>query len=77
MKDALTQELAAFRDLLAELVEIPGVHCHEEPMMIAFRDRMARLADAVKVDLRGNVYATFEGRPGSERTLMLAAHLDA
>jgi len=77
MVETLTQELAAFRDLLAELVEIPAVHCHEEPMMVVFRDRMAPLADEVKVDMRGNVYAIFEGTPGAARTLMLAAHLDA
>lgn len=67
------QELAA---LLAELVEIPGISGYEEPMIRWCADRFKDLADAVEVDVRGNVCATFPGTNAEAPTLMLAAHMD-
>jgi putative aminopeptidase len=77
MKKQLTEELITFRNLIAELVDVPAVHCHEEEMMRLMRDRFSDTADQVEVDLRGNVHGTFEGSgEGKELTLMLAAHTD-
>lgn len=77
MKEKLSKELKTFKNLIAELVDVPAVHCHEEEMMRLMRDRFADTADQVEVDLRGNIYGTFEGKGKSkDQTLMLAAHMD-
>jgi len=75
MKKELSQELRNLKGLIAELVRVPAVHGHEEAMMEFCRDRFAATADKVEVDVRGNVYATFEA-DGDDRTFMLAAHMD-
>lgn len=76
MNDQLTPELTKLRDLIAELVQVPAVHCHEERMMVECRDRFGAFADEVVVDVRGNCHATFNGTGETDLTLMLAAHMD-
>ena len=76
MTDELTAGMQEIKALLEEVLPIPGVSGYEEPMIRFCRDRLAATADSVEVDVRGNVYARYDGTAADAPTLMLPAHMD-
>ena len=72
----MSDEKQELVDLLAELVRIPGPSGYEEPMIRWCVERFQDLADAVEVDVRGNVCACIEAPKADAPKLMLAAHMD-
>ncbi|NLN83494.1 MAG: M42 family metallopeptidase [Firmicutes bacterium] len=63
------------KDLLRELMAIPGVSGKEQKVVRVLVDKFTGLADQLEVDPFGNIIATLQGKkPGPK--LMLAAHSD-
>lgn len=62
-------------DLLYELVQIPGPSGHEERVAARFKAELEPYVDEVRRDGAGNVIGKKAGRR-SDKSLMLAAHLD-
>lgn len=65
----------ALRTRLAALTALDGVAGHEQAVVAYLRDAFTPLADEVRVDHMGNVYATVHGQ-GRAPHLMLEAHSD-
>jgi putative aminopeptidase FrvX len=65
----------ALRSRLAALTALDGVSGHEQAVVAYLRDALVPLADEVRVDSMGNVYATLAGQ-GRAPHLMLEAHSD-
>ncbi|MBF9032628.1 M20/M25/M40 family metallo-hydrolase [Rhodobacterales bacterium HKCCE2091] len=64
------------RDLLSELMGIPGLAGHEGRVAGAISDRLRSLAGVEpRSDVLGNVWATFDGDPGAP-SVMLFTHMD-
>ena len=76
MTTEVPEHLKDLRNLLAELIEIPGAPGFEEPMMAAFKERIEPYADSVEIDPKGNVIGKIEGTEPGAPSLMIAAHLD-
>lgn len=62
-------------DTLSELTALDGVAGFEQDVVRYLRDAFADLADDIKVDSMGNLYATRRGNGDGPR-LMIAAHSD-
>jgi endoglucanase len=60
---------------LAIMTALDGVSGHEQPVVAYLRDALTPLADDVRVDSMGNVYAVLHGE-GRGPHLMLEAHSD-
>ena len=61
-------------ELLKTLSETPGVPGCEDQLRAVVKDALKPLADAIEVDVMGNVIATKRGK--GRRKVMIAAHMD-
>ena len=65
------------RQLLFDLMRLPGLAGHEQGVAAFLRERMRPLADEVREDRLGNVIATVRGSDPDAPTVMLFAHMDS
>jgi putative aminopeptidase len=63
--------------LLFELMRLPGLSGHEQPVARFMRERMRPFADEVREDRLGNVIATLRGGDAEAPAVMLFAHMDS
>ena len=62
---------------LFELMRLPGLAGHEQPVAAYLRQRFRPLSDEVREDVLGNVIATVNGTDPSAPAIMLFAHMDS
>jgi putative aminopeptidase FrvX len=67
---------AAVGELL-DLMRLPGLAGHEQPVAAYLRERFLPLADEVRTDTLGNLIATVHGSDPDAPTVMLFAHMDS
>jgi putative aminopeptidase len=65
------------RALLFDLMRVPGLAGHEQPVARFMRERMRPFADEVREDRLGNVIATLRGEDAEAPVVMLFAHMDS
>jgi putative aminopeptidase len=64
-------------ETLLDLMRVPGLAGHEQPVARFMRERMRPFADEVREDRLGNVIATLRGEDAEAPVVMLFAHMDS